>query len=495
MFLSPGARARQGMMASYNAARSDAKTRRLTAKLSDFVSVKDFGASGNGIVDDTLAVQSAINAASGSGIGSVYLPAGTYVVSKTLTLSGGVTLIGSGVGSTSIIGSVNNIGILSFTGNYGGFHYLTVGYSGTPVGGANAVQAAAYGLHASNFYISSAFNGIYVNTNAAQYFSKFTITNFVTCGIFVLGPINDCYFDTFIIDASNTTNGSLGGIRLQNQCEAFLFRNGDILRGSYSLTTTAATYSNGNRPAYCRFLNVYFDSSVNGCLVDSIVETEFIGCWFSNGRSGAGQAGCVLNTTDSIGFINCEFLSCGSNGCSVNSGSLRASFNGCKFDGNSYTAALASGLAIQANVNNIQVRGCIFTNVIGLGTQGYGMTIAAGTSANIVIKDNDLTGNASGGMTVGALSGGGNIIENNVGYNPVGASTATVGASPWTYTAGPSHETIYMRGGTVSNISITASSVSIFTNTPATVDLGPNEITTVTYSSSTSTPTVSKMVH
>ena len=48
------------------------------AKLAQTVSVKDFGAVGNGIADDTAAIQAAFN----SGAGAVYVPAGTYLISS-----------------------------------------------------------------------------------------------------------------------------------------------------------------------------------------------------------------------------------------------------------------------------------------------------------------------------------------------------------------------------------------------------------------------------
>ena len=52
------------------------------AKLADTVSVKDFGAVGDGVTDDTAAIQAAVNAAN-----AIYFPAGTYVC-NIVTLDG-----------------------------------------------------------------------------------------------------------------------------------------------------------------------------------------------------------------------------------------------------------------------------------------------------------------------------------------------------------------------------------------------------------------------
>lgn len=72
-------------------------------------SVTDYGAKGNGVTDDTAAIQSALDAAEAAGGGTVVLSAGTYIVSSSGTASDGalrvgsnVTLAGAGMGDTTI---------------------------------------------------------------------------------------------------------------------------------------------------------------------------------------------------------------------------------------------------------------------------------------------------------------------------------------------------------------------------------------------------------
>ena len=63
------------------------------------VSVKDFGATGDGSTDDTTAVQAAITRVKARGGGYVYLPKGTYFISAALTVdTAGVSIIGAGRG-------------------------------------------------------------------------------------------------------------------------------------------------------------------------------------------------------------------------------------------------------------------------------------------------------------------------------------------------------------------------------------------------------------
>ena len=65
-------------------------------KLSQTISVKDFGAVGNGIADDTAEIQAALTAGAGR---SVYFPGGTYLISATLTVPADTMVTGDGYGS------------------------------------------------------------------------------------------------------------------------------------------------------------------------------------------------------------------------------------------------------------------------------------------------------------------------------------------------------------------------------------------------------------
>lgn len=66
----------------------------------NYVSVKDFGARGDGTTDDTKAIQAAVDAVKGMyHKGTVFFPAGTYIISQTIDLASGINILGTGDGS------------------------------------------------------------------------------------------------------------------------------------------------------------------------------------------------------------------------------------------------------------------------------------------------------------------------------------------------------------------------------------------------------------
>lgn len=70
-----------------------ATARTVVSKLADTISVKDFGAVGDGVTNDTAAFQAAIDSLGGAG--QVYVPPGRYYLGSTLTVKANVFLRGA----------------------------------------------------------------------------------------------------------------------------------------------------------------------------------------------------------------------------------------------------------------------------------------------------------------------------------------------------------------------------------------------------------------
>jgi hypothetical protein len=111
----PITKATQNVIAPITATGSTT-ARSLPDRFADVVNVKDFGAVGNGVADDTAAIQAAINSVtSGSKIG-LFFPRGTYLINGALSFSGRFIsfdweypceFIGSGSINGYLLGSTN----------------------------------------------------------------------------------------------------------------------------------------------------------------------------------------------------------------------------------------------------------------------------------------------------------------------------------------------------------------------------------------------------
>jgi hypothetical protein len=127
---------------TYNQGGAGSVTRTVQSRLRDFVSVKDFGAVGDGVTDDTAAIQAALTAASG---GTVYFPSGTYYITSGLTLTNATKFAGENYhwpgSGHSIIRGADNITFFDLSAEVQGVIFDGIGFEGT---GCTVVNAVGY---------------------------------------------------------------------------------------------------------------------------------------------------------------------------------------------------------------------------------------------------------------------------------------------------------------------------------------------------------------
>lgn len=152
------------------ASNSDAKvpTEKAVSTYVNIINVKSYGAKGDGVTDDTAAINSAIAAAA---IGNciVRIPSGNYIISAGLSAitANGVTIQGDGCGinATRITTSQTTGDVFSFNTSVqrSGVKDLYITYSSLPTAGnAISISGSAYRCFVDNVAIVKAYNGIYV---------------------------------------------------------------------------------------------------------------------------------------------------------------------------------------------------------------------------------------------------------------------------------------------------------------------------------------------
>lgn len=218
------------------------------------LNVKNYGAVGNGIADDTTAINSALTALWSSG-GTLFFPTGTYLVTASIDFSAGAgqnRICGTGIGATHIIGTINDGFIFtSPNGTNSGVQEisdLTVTNSSTIIGtGAVRWLSGTTG----SIFRNVTFNG-QIGFDAA--FNSFNVTLLNcqmgpttpatpgTCGIIsngvnLIGVRPSTAWDVFFI--GNGTNGHfLGGNSIESCANALLL---GIYQGWASACSTNGT--------------------------------------------------------------------------------------------------------------------------------------------------------------------------------------------------------------------------------------------------------------
>lgn len=169
-----------------------AVARTVHQKFQEFVSIKDFGAVGDGTTDDTAAIQAAVDYVCSTNISSLFFPFGSgerYKLTSTIIINrANIALIG-------------NAG-LSWTPNDTGYIFSNVsGLTFFDFGNNSLTVMGAYGLYHMSFYGGGyPYNGSLVNTQVAVKFSD--SSNGPSRNV----PIRDCTFNGFYkaINLDNT---------------------------------------------------------------------------------------------------------------------------------------------------------------------------------------------------------------------------------------------------------------------------------------------------
>ena len=262
------------------------------AKLRQTVSVKDFGAVGDGAVDDTAAIQAALDAHN-----SVYIPSGNYKITQVLRIQSNGSFFGDGFSSaiynaTDFRSISNELGASNiYIGNlkvYGNALPATV-----VAGRGGIVIDDASNVVINNVYVTDVNTGGIVIadcTNATL--SNFIVENTSEHGVYVSLATNVSIANGVIVDAGQISTPAQGtGFKVASS--NYVTATNIIIRNpsEYGLAIDGSVASPS---AHLFFSDIYAEST----------DGTHYGCY-------------VVSTVDDIRFSNCKFV--GVSGALINS--------------------------------------------------------------------------------------------------------------------------------------------------------------------------------
>ena len=376
-------------------------------KLRESVSVKDFGAIGDGVTDDTAAIQAAINASSGK---VLYLPAGTYLCSM-LTLVSNLTLAGAGQNNTVLKsdGTVADNFVVGQNTSYVTVQNLQVDFA--DIASVNATSAL--GFFNSNFVAIRnckvvKFNKLGIAMNSVRNF--WIQDNYIERTTPDAQGVNECILTTETGPQTNEygwiQNNVCNNAGTLLQGGHFFIENNTVLNWRYGAGIGIAQTST---TIYNVISNNYISGNYTGVDSDGF-SVKGIECWGSltnilgNIIHGASGPGIFVGGTNTL----------------IKNNTL--------YNNNTYTAetpsagiALAYSTAVY-NANNSVIVGNRCVDTLGAsGTQQYGILIGVNV-ASVVVVGNQLNGNKTGDIL--ALTTSNNSYIGNTYF---GSATSTLG--------------------------------------------------------------------
>lgn len=203
-------------LVGYKGTGTGAISRTTEARLRDVISVKDFGAVGDGTTDDRTAIANAAAAAAAAGK-ALYFPAGNFKWTSTITLSTIPAMLGAGIGNTTFTCEFNGP---AFTFNntadatykrFGGFTYVGPGSAATNTSSCcilfNGTRGAAFCKF--DFLVQAAYAG--VRSEATEELGGAGWRGVISWCEFCISARNGVKYGTLLNKGSGTGNSWVGG--------------------------------------------------------------------------------------------------------------------------------------------------------------------------------------------------------------------------------------------------------------------------------------------
>jgi len=390
------------------------------------INVKTYGAVGDGATDDTAAIQAALNAVPASGA-TVMLPAGTYVVSSTLTIDkDNTTFCGAGAASTIRVPSgalginVIQVGNGSSTRAQCAVRNLRITADGQKTAGVGIHLTKCFKIWLQNLLIEKQFRSLQYSNTTEVWLNASDIRDTKEHGLLITNDlmsgfdwyITDCVFDN--PDVVNTGSGIHwdGG-------ETLVVSGVDLLRFTVGFNVNPG---NGRESRFGFLSNMIMDTSIdNNVHIGNSGTGNTVGLNFSNCWSGtAGNYGVLIDKNGSgivqgIRWSNCKIFHNGLAGFRL-AGGQDVHISDCDVIANSQTSSGSRhGIEVGGGVSEFSIRGCRIGGGYQQGnTQGYAIHLDNGASDHYIIQGNDCHGNNNTPTIDDNGSGSNKIVADNL---------------------------------------------------------------------------------